>query len=165
MRYTKASVTTRKGLPAVNVKVYGSVTPAILAKVERDTGEAGFAAWAGELLDSNPQELWDTAWEWAIADGWDNLKANARELFGPGAKVYADGRSGGWCVVEGIGEPEGWDAIALMRWRRFECWAKAEAADVPYRMADVLAVNTYATERAEREHRQAETAGAEARIA
>lgn len=145
----KSDVETRyirgEHLPAVNVKVHGSVAPAILETVERDTGETGFAAWGAALLDADKWPEW--TWESALEIGWETLRNDAEELLGAGVTVESDGRSGGWCVVIGLPEIETWDAVQLAKWARFAKWARQEADAIPYLMADVLAINTYAAER------------------
>jgi hypothetical protein len=85
--------------PAVNVKVqwpypYGEARRKLLADVEREAGEPGFAVWAEERFDADDWPMW--AFEAACADGWDWLQDCAEELFGKGTKVYSEGRSGGW---------------------------------------------------------------------
>lgn len=131
--------------PCVNVKVYGSVTPAILAEVEAESGETGFARWAGELLERDTWPEWTR--EAACSAGWEYLQRDAEEVFGPGAKVESEGRSGGWCIVKGLPDFEAWDAVMVAKWAKFARWAGGYAQGVPYDMATLLAINTYSAER------------------
>jgi hypothetical protein len=86
--------------------------------------------WLGEHCpDEDGSRFW-TACEW----GWETLSEDAREVFGRHVVIYAEGRSGGWCVVSGLRPVDEWDAITLAKWRRFEKWAKAGAADIPYQI-------------------------------
>ena len=52
---------------------------------------------------------------------WEDAEATARDIFGDKSlKVYSEGRSGGWLVVEGLPDIEYWDAIMLGKWRSLE---------------------------------------------
>jgi hypothetical protein len=160
----KAEVQTRyyrgERRPCVNVKVHGSVTPKILAEVERESGEVGFAAWAGDLLERGKWPEW--AFGAACENGWEDLQRDAEDIFGTRAKVRSEGRSGGWCVVDGISELESWDAVMVSKWARFARWARAAADGIPFDMAMLLAINDFAAERERLEHQRAQLAGAEA---
>lgn len=145
MSRPKSAVQTRvengRVSPCVNVKVYGRITPAILAQVEREYATVGFADWAQELLDSDKWPDW--TWEAALEQGWEWLREDAPDCFKADVKVYSSGRSGGWCIVEGLPPVESWDAVTLGRWWRFEKSARAAADGIPYDMAVLLAINTY----------------------
>lgn len=142
----KSDVETRwehgREYPCVNVKVHNGIRRADLEAVERESGLAGFADWAQDLLDADKWPEW--TWEAACEQGWETLKSNADECFpGQGVKVYSAGRSGGWCIVEGLPPVESWDAIMLGKWRRFAKWARLQADDIPHAMADLAAFNVY----------------------
>ncbi len=46
-------------------------------------------------------------------------------------KLWQEGRSGGWLVVEGLPEIEDWDAIMLGKWHKFKKRARDAADGVP----------------------------------
>lgn len=65
---------------------------------------------------------------------WENVQEYVKELFGPTAKVFSEGRSGGWLVPsfprQGFTreDVEGWDALALTTWARLVKWCTVEIA-------------------------------------
>lgn len=126
MTYRKSDVTLYysggRNLPAVNVKVYKPL-PDTADNVRDDA-----RAWAEEHLSEQELYAW---WQAACESGAEQAAEYARELFGDRAHVYFEGRSGGWCVVEGLPDVEAWDALMLSKWRRFESWTRAKADDVP----------------------------------
>jgi len=80
-----------------------------------------------EYVDLNVRDAWEypngllyRAEEIARECGWEDAKELAREVWGDRVQVYSEGRSGGWLVVEGLGEVEEWDAIDVSRWARFQ---------------------------------------------
>jgi hypothetical protein len=162
----KADIPTRyirgEYLPCVNVKVHGSVTPAILAEAERESGEKGFAAWAQELLDANKWPDW--TWEAAIEQGWNQLQTDAELIFDRAVKVESDGRSSGWAILRGLPPIEEWDAIMVGRFAKWAKWAQGTADFVPNEMAMLLAINTYAAVRERREKIEAAQHAAEAQV-
>lgn len=51
---------------------------------------------------------------------FDEAEAAATEIFdGWGAKVYSEGRSGGWLVVHNLPDFESWDAVMFGKWKAF----------------------------------------------
>lgn len=118
-RYRKADIEThsehyRGAKPAVNVKVYHYPTT---SKVED-------AFTCSEAVASQALQY---AFESAQQRFWEDAQDVARDIFGKHVKVYSQGRSGGWLVVEGINEDVGsWDAIAVSKWGRLATWAKRE---------------------------------------
>ena len=110
----KADVKTHSALPAVNVKCH-----------ERFGGDYA------DSIASNPTTERATKWAWEthVEQFWQDAQNDAEFLFGKGVKVYAAGRSGGWLVVEGLPEVEGWNAIMLGKWALF---VKAREADRDY---------------------------------
>lgn len=125
--------------PAVNVKchnIYGADWRKLAADVADEASDpAAFLAWWDSQLaaddDFGPPE-W--TFEAACENGWELLQTDAGELFGPTVKVYAEGRSSGWCVVDGLPPVSTWDAILLAKWRRFEKWAGQQVDDIPRSM-------------------------------
>ena len=121
-RYSKADIEThsggmyRKARPALNVKVYHYPT----------TGKVEDAFKCSEATASKALEY---AFESAQQRFWEDAQEMARDTFGQHVKVYSEGRSGGWLVVEGINEDVGsWDAIAVIKWGRLAKWATREIA-------------------------------------
>jgi hypothetical protein len=110
------------GLPALNVKWHLWV-PDVIAKYRYDdhefSGDDGFWAWMISMWDIDTTGVLDQAWQFAAEFGWDEAREAARDVWGEGAEVYSDGRSGGWLVVHGLRDVETWDAIDLGLWRMF----------------------------------------------
>lgn len=162
-RFTKADIdfhsTTISGhnpVPAVNVKVRGG---GYIGNVPLPLEVGGYAE-AGQpirpvfthplfthewLEEHTTEDEQQAAWESAIESGWDGIKSDAEEIFGPGTKVYSEGRSGGWAYVDGFtrDDVEGWDAVAVARWGKFSKYAQAYAADVPRQIVDWLYANIF----------------------
>jgi hypothetical protein len=135
----KSEVEFHGSSPAVNVKNYGSIytvpLPIELGGVSEADG-SGFRvvktdpAFNHEWMEAHEEALNDYA-VFAAQDGWEYLEAQAQEIWGSHVKVYSEGRSGGWAVVEGLDPFESWNAIALAKWARFQKIAKAIAEDFP----------------------------------
>lgn len=60
---------------------------------------------------------------------WEDAQRDASEIFGSHVKVYSQGRSGGWLVVQGLKDFDDWNAIDLAKWRKFERWCKGNVPD------------------------------------
>ena len=138
----------------MNVKVYGDLSDGFraferYADAEGDEDREGFTEeWVREHLSDGQLDSW--FWE-VCAFEFEMVEQDAAEIFGSGVKCWQEGRSGGWVVVDGLPELEDWDAVALAKWRRFERFAKAIAADVPYQLVSSLYLNVWQAERAEAE--------------
>lgn len=121
-------------LPAVNIKVQvpwsDSEWQAII-----DKGGSEFDGMSVEALTAI---LEDDANDWlfgaACETNWEMIEEIAADIF-DNVKVWKEGRSGGWAVVEGLPSLDEWDAVVLGRWHSFEKRARSIAADVPYQMA------------------------------
>lgn len=95
------------------------------------------------------------AWESAAEGFWEYWQDKEELDFyfpGYGARVWQDGRSGGWLIVEGLPDVETWDAIMVGRWAKF---ARAVREDVDYRtgkesMLETIEVNRWAEPESER---------------
>lgn len=152
----------RAGRPAVNVKVYASTRSITLPLVlglsrpadapegtpftEHRTDDGFTHEWIDEKLEAD-FDLGDFIFQSACESGWEWLTDQAQEIFGAGVKVYSEGRSGGWAIVDGIDDDvDSWDAIAVSRWGRFVKAARAAADDVPYQMVTSLYMNEYEQE-------------------
>lgn len=153
---TKADVTFhsdgfREGRPAVNVKVHNGRHPLPIDLMQTsDDGGVTFYT-----VTTDPEFTWDwidenltdeesnAYFEMVCSEAWERLQEAAVEIFGPGVKVYSEGRSGGWAVVHGIKDFESWDAIDLGKWQRFEQAARELADDIPYQFATSVYFNVY----------------------
>lgn len=67
----------------------------------------------------------------------------AEECFGPGVKVYSEGRSGGWAIVDGLPPFDSWDAVMVAKWTRFAKWAGEVVDDIPYITMSTVCLNVY----------------------
>ena len=106
----------RKGRPAWNVKRYTAPTAEECAQVFADYGERPADALARPGTDTGDALPWGPAWIEATAErnpeaysmeigraasrAFATAEEYARELFGDRARVYSDGRSGGWLVLD-----------------------------------------------------------------
>ena len=132
-RYTKQDVVLRKGLPAINVKVYKlpSVT-AFLDHHDKITKSAYIEDWTSE--EERAEKALEIAFETTQEFFWDYwLMPNSEYFPGHTVSTYPNGRSGGWLVVRGLPDFDTWDAIMLGRWCRFE---KDVRSDVDYLTSD-----------------------------
>lgn len=111
----------RKSRPAVNVKVYSFPTVA-------DVQER-FPA----CDDATAEKALECAFENSCSSFWECVQDTAEHYlskrFG-NVKVYSEGRSGGWLVVEGASDIESWNALDVSAWGNF---ARAINSDVQYR--------------------------------
>jgi len=95
------------------------------------------------------------------------LTEAAREIFGPEARVYSEGRSGGWAVVApgpsnvcySREDVAAWDAIAVAKWGRFVRVCRETCEDIPYQAVWGYCANVWQPER-EAEREEAERAAA-----
>ena len=137
---------------AVNVKIrwpYGERAEALVRQVIE--GEfPDVASDPSDILDAIEADSAATGEGWdlfPIMVGWEQLTDRAREIWGPSARVWSEGRSSGWAVVEVHGhtldadDVAGWDAIELGRWARFAAFARATADDIPYMTVDAYLSN------------------------
>jgi len=154
----------RPSRPAVNVKVYGSISnvplPLDLGRYSDDGGKT----WKESRTDSEFTHEWleehlaedVELFNYACENGWNMLQEEAVEIFGKSIygkpiTVYSEGRSGGWAIVDGLPEFESWNAVDLMRWRRFEIFAKATADDIPRQIIELAYFNVFLPWKEERE--------------
>lgn len=153
MRYSKQDVTFHRvgyggpGLPAINVKVHE------FRVAERDwpvdeTEPAFTSEWYEERVERD-QDLAEALLGWACESAWDSFKTDVRETFGQHVKVWQEGRSGGWAVVEGLPHFESWDAIMVARWGKLERYAREYVAAIPAEMAVLAYLNVWLPEMAE----------------
>jgi len=142
----------RPSHPAVNVKVYDSLTN-------------GYKKWRESNPDENPRFTLDWIEEnisddrgndlfWSICQlRWEDIENEAREIwdsrqYSPNNKhtinVYSEGRSGGWAIVSGINtDVESWDAIEFNKWRRFAKFARATADGIMWDVVDSIYCNEF----------------------
>jgi hypothetical protein len=149
-------------VPAVNVKVKWLSTAEwdrLAARVATDEGHprpAEFSrAWIDAELSDDQQ---DTYYQLAIEHAWEQLETDVNDgwaspIFGRRVKVFSQGRSGGWAVVEGItrADAESWDAIGLARWRKFARVARETADNVPYQYLSLIYLNKFTNDGEPRE--------------
>ena len=125
----RSRVKTHGGYPAVNVKVYNGVSYRdVMDHFQCSKQEAERVA----------QIYWDAACE----DFWmywgdEGAQNPAQQHFGGGVKIYSEGRSNGWLVVDGLPEIEAWDSDMLEKWDKFETDVEA---DVKWRMSKEQAI-------------------------
>jgi hypothetical protein len=118
----------RNNLPAVNVKVYHSpsiykIIDAIpeLKNMEDDELAEVLVEKAAEMSFNMECELFWNEFAQEIAD---NHFPEDR------VKIWSQGRSNGWLVVEGLKSFDEWNAIDLRRWQGFENAIKATVNDL-----------------------------------
>jgi hypothetical protein len=99
--------------PAINVKVYGR-TLSSNKVMEKFGCDEKVAEKALEYAYESNQELF-----------WEEAKYLAEEIFGKDVRVYSEGRSGGWLVVNGLSQVADWDAPKVSKWGHFVRQIKA----------------------------------------
>lgn len=131
--------------PAVNVKVYARVDSEEAIGAARDylgpELDPRFEGWYLERLEDDG--FTEHYWEFAIEAAWEQLQSEAEYIWGAGVKVYSEGRSGGWAVVDGLEDFEQWDAIELNKWARFAKVARIYADGIPGDMAILASINSF----------------------
>jgi hypothetical protein len=122
MGYSRSDVQTHRvgytytRCPAVNVKWYG-FNSKWMKKLEE---HFQIKDKDGEKRLEKALEYWQNS---ASEQFWDWAREDLLEYaFGKyhGLKVYSEGRSGGWLIVQGLPDLETWDAVQLGKWHRFE---------------------------------------------
>ena len=126
--------------PAVNVKCYKGIESVDFSQFHADADPGFTLDWVRENVSD---ERVNDSFSYACERQWEQVEIDAEECFGKGAKVYAEGRSGGWAVVDGLPPFESWDAIMTSRWSQFSKLASGLAADIPYQIVDDLCYNLY----------------------
>lgn len=108
------------------------------------SGDAEFWAWCDDLVSHSNWEVAQPAEDFANEDGWEQADETANDVWpSPRVKVYSDGCSYGWLIVEGLSPVEEWDAIALGRWRKFAKQIRAILGERDYQFVWHLYVNVY----------------------
>jgi len=109
-------------LPALNVKYYGDVKYTA-ARIAAETGCDATTAErvAGWCYESAQEDFWERALDLL---NFAMLGDEASEYKPCGLKagpyeVFADGRSGGWLVVRGIGNIADMSGATFQKWRKF----------------------------------------------
>ena len=117
--------------PAVSVKMYNGCDPppAVLEELAGEFGErpARFLEAVKAATDSQRED----AYRCAVENGWEQLQELAREVFGPRAEVYSEGRSSGWAVVHGLPDFDSWSGPEVAKWGRFARRVKQGLVDFP----------------------------------
>lgn len=112
--------------------------------------DRGFWQWVEERWDSGDFTELERAWEFATRSGWEMAQEEATEIFGPRAKVYSEGRQGGWLVVHGLADIDDWNLQDLNRWSRFSAAVRGILDDLDYQIVWHLYANFYEHVREER---------------
>jgi hypothetical protein len=116
-------------LPALNVKHYGAVeyTPAKIA-AEFDCDETTAERVAGWCYESAQEDFWERALDCInfamLGEAGDQYKPTGLKD-GP-YEIFADGRSGGWLVVRGLGSIADMSGATFQKWRKFARLIKCE---------------------------------------
>lgn len=126
----------RPSRPAVNVKHWPDFDKDIDWE---DFDGPDFKTWAQAELEKDDT----TPWEVAAESCWEMVQSDAVDIFGSHVKVWSQGRSGGWAVVDGLKDFESWDAIDLAAWHKFERWAQSTSRDMAYQMVSFLYFNRW----------------------
>ncbi len=135
------------GKPMVNVK-HHFYWPDIRAKYATEghefSGDAAFIQWADAQWAKNYEEgAFDVAEECARDAGWEMAREHAMETFHESVRVYSEGRSGGWLVVDGLPHVDDWDAIRVTTWARFVKGVADIMECLDYDLMWYLYVNVY----------------------
>ncbi len=106
--------------------------------------DSEFWAWVHEVSDNDySPDVFEGAYEIACEQGWEDAKELANDIFPPNAKVWSDGRSGGWLVVDGLPDVDDWDAIQLGYWSKFVKGVQCILDDLDYQFIWHLNVNVW----------------------
>jgi hypothetical protein len=126
--------------PAVNVKVYQSLSDGYRAfhESEPDHDPRFTLDWIEEHVSD---ESGDALFWMTCENEWEQVEQDAREILG--ASVTRAGRSGGWAVVTDLPDLDGWDAVQLARWRKFERYAKGIARGVMEQLVYSIYLNDF----------------------
>lgn len=98
-------------------------------------------AFTHDWIEALPEREQTAAYDHAIELAWEHLQDDAENVYGPGAKVWSQGRSGGWAIIAPPSHPrkgfthaevDGWDAIALGKFRQWTKYAEGTRDDVMY---------------------------------
>ncbi len=142
------SVTVRDDKPAINVKAY-AYGASFFDDVKFPLDYDDDGSFTREDLDrlTDDSDTQESLFYAACEDGFEALRDMARDTFGKHVNVWQEGRSGGWAVVEGLGDVEDWNADTLDKWRELCAFAAALVADIPHQMATLAYLNLYEPER------------------
>ena len=142
-------VTWHNGRPAVNVKIRRAPSATDL-EAFRDANDASHyftLDWIDEHMEERTQGAF---WDDVIARQWDYLESQvndddifSRKAFGRVTKIYSEGRSGGWAIVDHIKDTEDWTDEHYAQWARFEALCAEACADVFYQYFDTIYYNVF----------------------
>jgi hypothetical protein len=105
------NIVTRNGLPALNVKVY---------RLDKWPNAAYLTANFYGLEQAEAEGMLAQLWDIAVEGFWQDAPRLARADLGNAVTVSSDGRSGGWLVVDGLGDVAEWTLGDRVRWTQFE---------------------------------------------
>jgi hypothetical protein len=146
----------RASRPAVNVKVYRSINdvklPICLGGSRPASEPETPIRWsytepeftADRVRETFSDEEIQGYWDFALEQGWEYLQSIAEDVFSDyNVKVWSEGRSGGWAVVDGLPDFDSWDVVMLGKWRSFERQAKAVANGIPEDVMTTIYINMF----------------------
>lgn len=135
-----------------NLRHYGPQLPAV--NVKRDVAHVSTYRVMERFhcTEEVAEQALEYAWQSGVECFWEEIGELVMTTFGKAVKHYGAGRSDGWLVVEGLPPVDQWDAIALGRWRHFECAVQADirARSAPENVLEDIEVNRWAEPFAER---------------
>jgi len=103
---------------------YGKVRPAVNVKVHRFPSSDKIMERFG-CEEKEAEKAGQFAFDSACTIFWEDVQDFADDVFGKGSvKVYSEGRSGGWLVVDGLSSIEDWTIQDLNKWKSFEARIK-----------------------------------------
>lgn len=144
----------RPGRPAINVKVRGSGLDVQargwknFREQNPDAPERFNQAWLESNVADETQEFF---WSDTCTQGFELAEEVAKELFGGHVKVYSEGRSGGWLIVDGLPDVEHWNGSMVAKWGRFVRLCGEYVAQVPGSYLDMVYHNAFLPEQAEQD--------------
>lgn len=133
-----------RGIPMINVKWHPWMRD-VIAKYRNDdhefSGDEPFWSWVEQIAHEYDHEGLELADQLARDCGWNYAQEEATEHFGPRAKVYSEGRSGGWLVVHGLGSAHDWDYEDAKAWDEYRTCVRDIVANLDYDFVWHLYVN------------------------
>lgn len=124
----------RDAHPAINVKVRG---------LDIDAGDVMRQFMCDETVAERALEH---AWEAQCEMFWLDVPGEVERMLPAGAKVYSEGRSGGWLAVHNLPDVERWDAVMLSKWRKVQKFVEQAVRYYTSKQAflDVIEANGWA---------------------
>lgn len=140
-------------VPTIKVKWYPfwpNIVKRFRGSPDHEFGDdADFWEWAERQEDADgawdyPNGPFCIAMECSREDGWEQAQSDLEDIFSEyQIKVWSDGRSGGWLIVEGLPDVESWDAIMVARWAKACRFVKDVLDDRDYNLVWHLHANIF----------------------